>query len=658
MSIAPDTPDPVTKKSEKASSRRGGRYGDWNIASRVLGYARPFRARMGAALGIGLLAGLLTALNLVALVPVLEILLDQTSKDKIERIEREVQEYRQEVAEAKTIARRADRWINLKKTEFRLEWNRWVLKWNERAIYMIAAALLIAQILKSILDFISKYILQRSFYLAMVRLRTDLYERCLRLDFPEFQKITSGDLISRMNNDMRAVRVVFTSMVSNAILQPFTIISLFLVMLFLNWQLTLVVIVGVPLFVLPLTYFGKRLRTMGKKDEEEDAKLLGYSQERIQGLMIVKAFMGERRELKRFRKLSREVAERQIGRERLRLYSEPLVEIAASVALAGVLCIGAYLVLKSSNAGMSASEFLIYIGVLTRFYPPIKRISASFIKMQKSLASAERIFEIIDLPSSIPEAKEPVELGPLRDRIAFEDIVFAYGPGKAPALNGFSLEIPRGRRIALVGRTGAGKSTVARLLPRFYDVTSGRILVDGVDIRQARVKSLRRQMALVTQDTILFDDTILNNIRYGRPEATREQVEEAARAAYAHEFIESMPLGYDTEIGERGGQLSGGQRQRLAIARALLADKPILILDEATSALDNESESIVQRAIDRLMENRTSIVIAHRLSTVRKADEIVVMEAGRIVERGAYAELIEARGRFFDLVQREELAGE
>jgi subfamily B ATP-binding cassette protein MsbA len=326
-----------------------------------------------------------------------------------------------------------------------------------------------------------------------------------------------------------------------------------------------------------------------------------------------------------------------------------------TAAMAAVLCVGGYLILKSDNASMTPTEFITFLFALTRFYPPVKKVSASFVKLQKALASADRVFEIMDMQPIVVEKPDARPLPPFADRIEFRDVTFRYDQAKADVLKDFSLTIHKGRKVALVGRTGAGKSTIARLLPRFYDPQRGAIYIDGVDLRDATLRSLRAQMAIVSQETILFNDTILTNIRYGRPDADRAAVEAAARAAHAHEFICELPEGYDTVIGERGNTLSGGQRQRLAIARALLADAPILILDEATSALDNESEAIVQQAIERLMENRTVIMIAHRLSTVRKADEIIVLCDGHIVERGTYQELLARGGEFHRLVQQSEL---
>ncbi len=645
--------------AEGGDERRGKRrlsLSDWATVRRVLVYARTYRTHIIGALAVGVVAGFLTALNLMALIPVLDVIFDEKTEEKLQAVDDRIDELAGRVETQPNVFLRFEPWIEMKKDELRYRWTAWVLDQQERVIYIMAGILVGAQVIKSLLQFLSRYVLQRSFFLAVLRMKKDLYRRCLALDLPQFQKLTSGDLISRLNNDMRAVRQVFTSMVGDVLLQPITILFLIVAMFILNWQLTLIAMVALPLVVFPIGYFGRRLRKMGRRDEEEEAKVLDFTQETIQGLMIVKAFAGERREIRKFSEMTRRIAQRQIRRERVRLYGEPFVEITASIAMAIVVCVGAYLILKSDAAGMSPTEFLVYLAIMSRFYPPVKRISNTFIKAQKGLASAERIFEIIDMQPAIVQKSGARDLPSFASRIEFQEVSFAYEKGGEPALKSFDLVIPKGRKVALVGKTGAGKSTVARLLPRFYDVTDGRILIDGHDIRDVTFRSLRRQIAVVSQETILFADTVLNNIRYGRVDATLEEVEAASRAAHAHEFIERMPLGYDTHIGERGGQLSGGQRQRLAIARALLANTPILVFDEATSALDNESEALVQDAIDRLMRNRTVIVIAHRLSTVRKADEIVVLERGEVVERGTHGSLLEKSGRYAELLQREELA--
>ncbi|MCC6545727.1 ABC transporter ATP-binding protein [Candidatus Sumerlaeota bacterium] len=644
----------VVKSPKHDRKRRPLTRRDWFTVVRVLGYAHPYRKRIIVALVIGLVASLFTSLNLMALIPVLDVMIESKGEESLVKIEAQISKYQKELGSQDTLSEKVQPYLDLQRNRLRLAWTRWVLDHPETAISWMAAVLVLAQILKSVLEFNSKYRLQKSFYLSLVRLRTHLYTRCVALDLPSFDKITSGNLLARLNNDMRAVKQVFTSAVGDVMLQPFTALFLFVSLLILNWQLTLIVMVGMPVIVLPISYVGKRLRTMGKKDEEEDAKLLDYTQETLQGLMIVKAFNGEEREVEKFDTLSTEMAKRQIRREKFRLYGEPFVEITASIAMAAVLCVGGYFILKADDASMRATEFLIYLVILSRFYPPIKSVSNMFIKLQKALASADRIFEIIDTPADIREKPGAVAIRPIQEQIEFRDVTFSYAPGKPSVLNNFSLTIPKGKRIALVGKSGAGKSTVSKLLPRLYNLNSGAILIDDIDISEGTLASLRGQLAMVSQDTILFNDTVANNIRYAKPGATLDEVMEAAKSAYAHEFIERLPHGYETVVGERGNQLSGGQRQRLAIARALLADTPILILDEATSALDPESEAIVQRAIEKLMEHRTSIVIAHRLSTIRKADEIIVMHEGRIAERGTHSELVAQEGRYYDLLQQHE----
>ncbi len=648
---------PFNPKDKKRNKRRRRfQWDDFQVVKRVLTYAQPYRTKIIIALTIGVFAGFLAAGNILAVIPVLQVILEgEKDKEEVQEILLDIDEQWEKWENGETFVDRFDGYVNARKYQIRYKWNEWILDSKEKAIYMMALLLVGITVLKSLLDFLSKYILQKYFFLAIMNLRVHLYNKCLDMNLPDFAAFSSGDLIARMNNDLRAVRLVYTNMISNVILQPFSIFFIFIAMLFLNWQLTLIAIVGVPTLILPVSYLGKKLRHMGKKDEEEDAKILSYTQEVIQGLMIVKAFTAEKRELRRFKKLSRQFAKRQIRREKYRLYSEPFVEVFASVAMAIVLCLGAYLILKSDNANMEPAEFMAYLLFLTRFYPPIKRLSNTFIKLQKSLASAERIFEVIDKDLEIKEKPDAEVLPKFSEKIELQNVDFAYTKDTPFVLKNFSLEIRKGQRIALVGRTGAGKSTIARLLPRFYDIQQGKVLIDGHDVRDVTLDSLRSQIAVVSQETILFNSSVAENIRYGQPDASDEEVQEAAKAAYADEFIQELPRGYDTIVGERGGRLSGGQRQRLTIARALLANSPILILDEATSALDNESERIVQSAIEKLMENRTVLVIAHRLSTVRAADEILVMEEGAVIERGGHEELLAKRGKYYDFLQAEEL---
>jgi ABC-type multidrug transport system fused ATPase/permease subunit len=632
------------------------------VLLRILSYAEPFRHKIAGAVLIGLVAGMLGAFNIIALVPALQIIIEPGERERrIEKLERDLKRLATSEPDSGWAIGRAFQHVHRNWEAYRKEqelaFTRFMVEKRENAVYMVVGFVISAQILKAFLDFASKYQLQKYFIRAANSLRTQLYRRTLALDIAHFQQGTTGDLMGRLNNDIREVRSVFGSVIGTGIVKPFEILCLVVVLLVLSPALTLVTFVAVPVIVVPMALLGRKLRAMGKRDEEEDVRILDTISETLQQLSFVKAANSTDFEADRFEDQTRGITQRQIRREFLRMLNEPVVEMLSTIAMGAAILLGTYFILDSDRNEMEASHFIAYLIALSRFYQPMKAMTKNFVRIQKGLASGERVFEIIDRTPQIVSKPGAPRAAPLRSGIEFRGIGFRYAENRPWALRGIELVVPRGKRIALVGETGSGKSTLARLLLRLFDPQEGSILWDGTDIRELDLESLREHIAYVSQDVAVFNDSILYNIRYSRTEATFDEVVAAAKAANIHEFIESLRLGYHTPVGERGGQLSGGQRQRIAIARAILRNAPVLVLDEATSALDNESEALVKEALDRLMEGRTTIVIAHRLSTVRNADEIIVMDDGRIIERGTHEQLHAMGGRYYRLCRLGDLGG-
>lgn len=469
------------------------------------------------------------------------------------------------------------------------------------------------------------------------RIRQRVFEKTLDLHLGYFTEQRKGNILSRMTSDVAEVEFILTTSFKALFREPILLILYFVALFYISPSLTLFVLVYIPLTSGFVGLLINKLRKQSKQVQETIGTVLSIMDETFSGIRIVKAFNAEKFVKQKFKTENEKYTYlvKSIGYKRE--LSSPFSEFMGVALVIGVVLYGGNLILQGDKS-LTASQFFGFLGILSQVTQPIKEIITMFSHIQRGVASAERIFELIDIKPEIQDRPNAKDLPTFNERITFENVSFAYR-NEQWVLKNINLSITKGKMIALVGASGSGKSTIADLLCRFYEVQKGRILIDGYDIKEITMHSLRKQMGIVSQEAILFNDTVFNNIAFGK-EATMEEVIQAAKIAHAHEFIEKLPQGYHTNIGERGSQLSGGQRQRISIARAVLKNPPILILDEATSALDNESEKIVQEALNELMQERTALVIAHRLSTIQKADEILVMDKGEIVERGTHQELL------------------
>jgi subfamily B ATP-binding cassette protein MsbA len=502
------------------------------------------------------------------------------------------------------------------------------------ALPWAVVGVLVLAVLRGGLDFSAKYMSDWVGQRVVTDLRNALTTHLQRLDLAFFNRQRAGQIVSRVTSDVALVRASVTDAVVSIFQDTTRLIGLTAVAVYMDWVLALGAVCLFPVAAIPLRYFSSALRLNSRRQQEAVGRLNALLHENVQGNRVVKAFGQEAYEQRRLAGASERLFELFLRGSRIR--SLPITEVLAGVAVAVIVWYGGTSVITGTR---TQGAFIGFVITLFLLYEPFKRLVRTVYTIQTGLAGADRVFELLDTPSVVVDRPSAAPLAGMREGIRFRDVSFEYEPG-TPVLHHIDLDIPVGQVVALVGMSGGGKSTLADLIPRFYDVTGGAITIDGRDIRDVTLASLRAHIAVVTQFTFLFNDSIRNNIAYGDPTKTMQEIEAAARAANAHDFIVAMSRGYETGIGDLGVRLSGGQRQRLAIARAILKNAPILILDEATSALDTESEGLVQEALDRLMANRTTLVVAHRLSTVRRADRIVVLVRGEIVESGTHEELL------------------
>lgn len=513
-------------------------------------------------------------------------------------------------------------------------------------------AVIIFTILKNMFLYMAQYILNPIKNSIIRRLRDELFTKTLSLPIGFFTEERKGDLISRMTNDINEVETSIVSILETFIKEPLTIIFTLVSMVLISPQLTLFLLLFLPFSGYLIGRIGRSLKRPSNQAQEQLGSLLGVIDETLVGMRVVKAFNAEKHQHLRFTGINNLIFRLRNKIAARRELGSPMSETMGIIVVSIIMWYGGRLIFSGSTS-LTGPAFIAYIGFFYQIINPLKSLSSAFYNMQKGSVALDRIEHLLNAENTILEAPDAKNIKDFNDSVVLKDVHFAYGDKKI--LNGINIEIKKGKTVALVGASGAGKSTLVDLVPRFHDVTAGEILIDGVNIKDYKLYELRRLMGVVSQEPILFNDTIYNNITLGTGGVNDQQVEDAAKIAHAHNFITQKAEGYQTVVGDRGTKLSGGERQRVTIARAVLKNPPILILDEATSSLDTESERIVQDAINQLMKNRTCIVIAHRLSTVQHADEIIVMKKGSVAERGTHAELISRDGLYKKLVEMQQV---
>ena len=597
--------------------------------TRILSYARPYSRFWPGYLIFSILSVIFGVVNYALIKPLLEVLFDPDAVEKytalpefslsVDYFYGVFQYYLTRIMEASGVL---------------------------RSLLFVCLVLIITSLLSNLTRFLSQKILVNMKTYVMKNIRTDLFHKITRLNVDYFQEQRKGDILSSVSNDVNEVQNSVASSFHIIFREPLLVIGFLIGLFYMSPRLTLLTLVTLPISAFVIGSVTRKLKRGATRTQALMGRIISHFEEAISGARIIKAFNAQKYVRDSFERTNEEhkaVSRAMYTRQEV---ASPLSEFLGISVAAAVLFYGGVLQMRG-ELGMGLSDFIVYIAFYWRVLEPSKAIASAYSSIQKGLVSGNRIFAILDAVPSIRKAEHPVHVSEFNSAIEYRNVSFKYSADYV--LKNINLTIPKGKMVAIVGPSGAGKSTLADLLPRFYDVTDGGIFIDGVDIRQYYPKELISLMGVVTQEAILFNDTVRNNITFGMENVSDEDVKRAARIANADEFIMQMEHGYDTNIGDRGGKLSGGQRQRIAIARAVLKNPPILILDEATSALDTESERLVQDALTNLMKNRTSIVIAHRLSTIQHADEIVVMKEGRIVERGTHAELLKAGGLYSHL---------
>ncbi len=607
---------------------------------RILQFARPFRGFVPAYVVLTVLGVAFGLLNFTLIIPLLNVLFGTTEKEAAAAMS-------SPPAFALTLDW-ASRWFNY-------QVGRQILEHGKvAALALVCGAVVVSVFLANLFKYLALRLIVGVRADVIRKLRTALYQRLLTLQLGYFSTERKGDLMSRLTNDVQEVENSVVSTLTAVIREPVTLVGFFILLLTMSVRLTLLTLVILPVSGFIISLLAKRLKKRAQEGQHVLGTMLTVLDETLSGIRVIKGFNAEGWMLGKFHDENNRYARLVRSMGNARDAASPLSEFLGVSAVAGILFLGGRLVL-AGDSDLSPSEFITYIVLFSQILVPAKALSGAFSNIQRGLVAGSRILAVVDVEPTVRDAPDAVVAPSFADSLRFEGVTFRYPGLDHDVLHAIDLTVARGQTVALVGASGGGKSTMLDLVPRFYDPTAGRVLLDGRDLRELTLESVRAQMGIVTQESILFNDTIFANIAFNSPGATAEAVEAAARVANAHEFIERQPQGYQTTIGDRGARLSGGQRQRLAIARAILRNPPILILDEATSALDTESERLVQDALTRLMRGRTTLVIAHRLSTIRHADEIVVLIGGRIVERGTHEALLRnPKGAYTRLSQLQE----
>ena len=605
-----------------------------NYFRKILGFARPYRKYGFLNIFFNILYALFSALSFAALIPMLDVLFGKTEPITAPPVYEGIGQLEPYIKG----------WLYY-------EVNSVAGADKMKALMLVIGLVLVLFLLKNVFNYLAMYFITFLRNGILKDLRNAIYEKIVTLPVAYYSEKKKGDVIARITADVLEIQHSFLSVLELIVREPLTILFTIMVMFFISVKLTLFVFIFIPVSGIVISRIGKSLKRKSDRVQAEQGALLSIVEETLGGLRVIKAFNVENRFLERFRTSTDRFfhfSNSLLNRQNL---ASPAGEFLGILVIGVLLWFGGRMVLVEET--LDASSFIAYMGLAYNILTPAKAISKASYGVRKGNAAAERVLEILETENPIQDPPDGRVMTDFRERLVLDKVSFSYQDD--PVLKSLSLEIPKGATVALVGQSGSGKSTVANLVTRFYDVNQGSIHLDGVDVREVTKASLRGLMGLVTQDSILFNDTVRNNILLGKEGATQEEIEAAARVANAHEFISQLPRGYDTNIGDSGNKLSGGQKQRLSIARAVLKNPPIMILDEATSALDTESERLVQDALEKMMRNRTSLVIAHRLSTIKSADQIVVMKEGEIVEQGTHEQLLALDGTYRKLVEMQQL---